>query len=272
MTFFSSPLNSAADTSGFHNRAIVPLGRNYQQLKDSLWFPPTTVTGGVAEITPYSTDFTYVPRANGGTAPGMGFMLAYNQLSNSATNLRLYASPSATYRGSAGGLGRKGAQRLIIFETDGAPNTQALATISSAGSDSYYPIRVKDPTNYSNTSNVEWPASGTYASSEVYDVVKQIAALDTASPPGHSTARRPVLVYPIGYGSLFDTASSSTSQTNALTFLRTVANYGNTAADTTGSNFPDWQRIYGTPQQRIDRMQSAFTSIMQSGTQVSLIE
>ncbi len=272
MTFFSSPLNSASDTSGFHNRAIVPLGRNYQQLKDSLWFPPSTVTGTATEITPYDTDFKNVPRANGGTAPGMGFMLAYNQLSNSANSLRLYASPSSTYRGNTGGLGRKGAQRLIIFETDGAPNTQAFATFTSQGADSFYPIRVKDPTNYANATNVEWPTSSTYVSSEVYDVVKQICALNTASPPGHSTARRPVLVYPLGYGSLFDAANASTAQTTGLTFLRTVAYHGNTATDTTGANFPDWQRIYGTNQQRIDRMQTAFTNIMQAGTQVSLIE
>lgn len=271
MAFFSAPKTSAAG-SGYYNRAVVPLGRNYQQLKDSLWFPPSTVTGTATEITPYDTDFDQVPRANGGTAPGMGFMIGYNQLSSSLTNLRLYATPSTTYRGNAGGLGRKGASRIVIFETDGAPNTQAVATIKNSGANSYYPIRIKDPVNLSSSSNVEWPTGGAYASSDIYSVVKQIAALDSASPPGYSSTRHPVQVFPIGYGSLFDPSNASTNQTTGLTFLQSVAYYGNTATDTSGANFPDKYRIYGTNQQRIDRMQSAFTSIMQTGTQVSLIE
>lgn len=271
MTFFSSPSTSAS-SGGHHNRAIVPLGRNYQQLKDSLWFPPSTVTGTATEITPYDADFDQVPRANGGTAPGMGFMIAFNQMSSSVTNLRLYAAPSTTYRGNAGGLGRRGSERLLIFETDGAPNTAATSTLVSAGKDSYYQIRVKDPSNLSSSSNVEWPTSPGYTDTAVFDVVKQICALDTASPPGHSTLRKPVSVYPLGYGSMFDPANPSAAQSTALTFMQSVAYYGNTATDTSGSNFPDWSRIYGTNTQRVTRMQSAFTKIMQSGVQVTLIE
>ena len=54
--------------------------------------------------------------------------------------------------------------------------------------------------------------------------------------------------------------------------VQTVQYYGNTSTNTTGTNFPDWQRIYGTNDQRITRLQSAFTKIMQSGIQVSLIQ
>ncbi|MFO0864918.1 MAG: Tad domain-containing protein [Gemmataceae bacterium] len=271
MTFFSSPSYNGTD-GGHHNRAIVPLGRNYQQLKDSLWFPPSTVTGTATEITPYDKDFDQVPRANGGTAPGMGFMIAFNQLSSSLNNLRLYATPTTTYRGNAGGLGRRGAQRILVFETDGAPNTSATSTFVSSGTDSYYKVRIKDPSSLSSSSNVEWPSAPTYSSTDVYNVVKQICALDTASPPGHSTTRKPVNVYPIGYGSLFDPANTSTAQTNALNFMQSVGYYGNTAADTSGANFPDWARIYGTNDQRVTRMQAAFTKIMQNGVQVTLIE
>jgi len=271
LAFFSDPKNTAADL-GHHNQAIVPLGRNYQQLKDSLWFPPTTVTGGVKEITPYDADFYNVPRAHGGTAPGMGFMIAYNLLSSSTTNLRFYSQPQPTYRGNAGGLGRRGAQRLIIFETDGAPNTRAFTTLKNVGSDSYYPIRLKFPVNPADPGNAEWPSSGTFAESEVYNVVEQICQMETASPPGYSSTRRKVLVYPIGYGSLFDPANPSSAQTGALNFMQTVAFKGNTAKNTSGGSFPDSQRIYGTPQQRIDRIQKVFTDIMQSGVQISLIQ
>src|SRR5205085_2668349 len=113
-------------------------GRNYQNLKDSLWFPPTTVTGGVKEIGPYDADMWQVPRADGGTSPMMGLMIAYNQFSSSVDNLRLYASPNTTYRGNAGGLGRKGANRLIILETDGESNGRAYAALKSQTDQSFY--------------------------------------------------------------------------------------------------------------------------------------
>jgi hypothetical protein len=272
LAFFSNPRNSNTDSTGFFNRAVVPLGRNYQHLKDALWFPPSTVTGGVTEITPYDNDFKQVPRAQGGTAPGIGFMLAYNMLSSSASNLRFYSQPQPLYRGIAGGLGRKGAQRLIIFETDGAPNTAANALMGGSGSDSYYKVRIRVPDNLSDGTNTEFPSSGTYYDADIYNVVDQICKLETASPPGFATNRKPVYIHSIGYGTLFDPANSSTSQTEALTFLQTIAYKGNAASNTNPSSFPDNRRIYGTNQQRIDRMRQAFTEIMQSGIQVSLIE
>jgi hypothetical protein len=270
LSFFSTPMYSAND-GGHFNAAVVPMGQNYTQLIDSLWFPPTTVTGSATSITPYDTDMSNVPRANGGTCPGMSFMIAYNMLSSSVTNLRTYAQPEPQYRGSAGGLGRKGADRLVIFETDGSPNVRAVATINNSGSDSYYPIRCVDPANLNDTSN-QYPTGGTYANSEVYSVVQQICAQTSASPPGYSTSRKPAYVYCIGYGSLFDPANAGTTQTQALNFLQTVQYNGNTSTDTNGANFPSWQRIYGTTSNRTSGMQTAFTKILQAGIQVSIIQ
>jgi len=274
MCYFSSPCYSRGG-SGQYNVPVVPLGRNYDQLKASLWFPPSTITGGATEIGMYDPDMNNVPRAHGGTAPGMGFMLAYNLLSSSTT-VRGYPQPQTNYRGVVGGLGRKGASRLIIFETDGAPNTAATATLAGTGSNSYYPIRLYNPGNYNDTNNVEWPSNPGFSTSAVYTVVQQITALDTANPPGYSTTRKPVLIYAIGYGSLFDPANAGTSQNTGLTFLQTVQYYGGTSADTNYANFPSNQRIYGPSDTsvggRIDRMQKAFSSIMQSGVQVSLIQ
>ncbi|MBI1832152.1 MAG: hypothetical protein HYR84_11960 [Planctomycetes bacterium] len=274
MCFFSSP-NYSTSGGGQFNLPVVPLGRNYQNLKDSLWFPPSTVAGAVATITPYDSDFANVPRAHGGTSPGMGFMLAFNLMSSSTSNLRSYATPTSTYRGYNGGLGRKGASRLVIFETDGAPNTRANRTLVSSGADSYYPVRTKDPTSVSNAQN-EFPSGGGYTDTEVYNVVKQMVALNTASPPGYSTSRKPALVYSLGYGTMFDpnNTSNPTAQADALDFLQTAQYYGNvnTAGGTSGANFPDWQRIYGDTTTRQTRLRTAFTSIMQAGVQVSLIE
>lgn len=258
--------------TGQWNKAIVPLGRDYDKLKDSLWFPPSTIYGSATEITPYDADFDNVPRAKGGTTPGMGFMIAYNMLSSNISNLRTYSTPQSTYRGSAGGMGRKGAYRLIIFETDGAPNTRANATITGTGKNAYYPIRLLTPDDMSNNKN-ELPYGGTYSSTEVYTVVEQICKLETDTIGGFSTARRPVLIYPLAYGNLFDPSNkSSQAYKDGLGFLQNVAVKGGTATNSDYSYFPDWQAIYGTNTQRIDRIQSAFSKIMQSGVQVTLIQ
>ena len=56
--------------------------------------------------------------------------MAYNQFSANTTLLTYNTSQPA---GDAGGNGRKGAQKIIIFETDGAPNTTASASFSNQG-------------------------------------------------------------------------------------------------------------------------------------------
>lgn len=269
LVYFSGPRYSANDTSGQHNAAKVALGRNYQQLTDSLWFPPSTVTGGVSEITPYDADMAEVPRAKGGTSPAMGFMLAYNQLSSSASSLRTYSTPQPTYRGLSGGLGRKGAQRLIVFETDGAPNTLAAASLQGSGSDAYYPIRVKTPTNMSSGTNVEWPSNSGSLDAQLYGVVQQITADVSAS--GFGTSRKPVYIHCLAYGSLYEPGNAGATQTAALARLQQIQAYGNTQGDA-GTGLSDYKMIYGTPQQRIDKMRQAFTAIMQDGVQVSLIQ
>jgi hypothetical protein len=295
MAFFSTPKTSLGGY-GHHNRGVVPMGRSYTTLTNSLWFPPLTVTGGFSEITPYDNSLPEGPRADGGTAVGMGFMLAYNQLSNSAANLRFYSQPSyklpssstPNYRGDAGGLGRKGAARLVIFETDGFPNSRAVSSkatsgvagLSGSGSDSYFPIRIYNPANMSDSNNVEWPTAGSFtfpsSCSEIYTQVQAIVAQQTASPPGFSTVSRPVLVHCIGYGSIFDPTLSgtaaTTARTDALTFLQTVQFYGNTSTNTNPASFPSWKQIYGTNANRISTMQTAFTNIMQSEVQISLLQ
>ena len=50
-------------------------------MKDSLWYPPNTVIGSQATVTPYDSNNLEVPRAMGGTCYAMPLMLAYNQFS-----------------------------------------------------------------------------------------------------------------------------------------------------------------------------------------------
>ena len=93
----------------------------------------------------------------GGTCYAMGLMLAYNQFSG---NSALLNYNTATLHGvlanDAGGSGRKGAQKIIIFETDGAPNTTASATFVNGGAyNSYYQVRY----NQNSKSTSEYPTN-----------------------------------------------------------------------------------------------------------------
>jgi hypothetical protein len=64
LTFFNNPYDpNQTYYPGFYNGCMVPLGQNYTQLQNSLWFPPSTVTGTATSVTPYDPDFLNVPRA-----------------------------------------------------------------------------------------------------------------------------------------------------------------------------------------------------------------
>jgi hypothetical protein len=90
---------------GSYNSVRSPLGRNYNQIINSLYFAPEVLQTG-NEISPYDTAITDVPRAVGGTCYAMGFMLAYNQFSRGTADatLRTFATAPAPV-GQAGGLG-----------------------------------------------------------------------------------------------------------------------------------------------------------------------
>src|SRR5438309_5494191 len=94
---------------------------------------------------PYDTAHSDVPHASGQTCYAMALMLAYNQFQYTAstdTVLRKWITPSTSVaEGMAGGMGRKGAQKMVIFCTDGAPNTKATATLTTSGTLKYYPVR-----------------------------------------------------------------------------------------------------------------------------------
>src|SRR5439155_24603155 len=139
LIMFSTPKISTSDTFSRFNRERVGLSRNYSNMQDALWYPPSTVGNSNATVTPYDTNNIEVPRAFGGTCYAYPLMVAYNQFSGN-TALQSYSSGQPT--GDAGGMGRKGAQKVIIFETDGAPNTTATATLTNLGGyNSYYNVR-----------------------------------------------------------------------------------------------------------------------------------
>jgi Flp pilus assembly protein TadG len=266
LIFFSDPKTSANDYFSRFNRARVGLSRSYTNMIESLWYPPPTIGDSSATVTPYDSKNIEVPRAFGSTCYAYPLMVAYNQFSGNTT-LQTYSSGQPT--GDAGGMGRKGAQKLIIFETDGAPNTTANAALTSLGAyNSYYNIRY----NYSNPGSSEFPTNvngygdlNSNVTNQIVSVCNQICASDTANPSGYSSSSKKVKIHCIGFGPYF--APSSGTAAAATAFLDQMQQIGNV-----NDGMPSYKIVYGTQDQVISNLQQAFQKIMVDGIQITLIQ
>ncbi|HET6878907.1 MAG TPA: hypothetical protein VFI31_02055, partial [Pirellulales bacterium] len=265
LIMFSVPKTSANDASGNRfNASRVGMGQNYTNMIESLWYPPSTVGNSNATVTPYDTNNLEVPRAFGGTCYAMPLMLAYNQFS-AASACSTYATPA----GIAGGNGRKGAQKIVIFETDGAPNTTASANLVNGGSyQSYYNVRY----NSSNAGGSEYPTSvngyndnDSAVTSQIYTLCRQLVAADSASPPGYASGSRQVLIHCIGFGPMFMPGSSeAAANTATLNQMQTIGNVTD--------GMPSYKIVYGDQSTIVNNLQQAFTNILESTVPVSLIQ
>jgi hypothetical protein len=269
---FSIPMNSKPNNPsgvGYYNGVLSPLGQNYTQMTNALWFPPT-VNSTKQEISYFDSAMSTIPHALSGTCSPMGFMLAYNQFSGDSGTAS-FTSPT----GQAGGLGRNGAQRTIIFETDGVasatatnPGTVSSYAVNQGANKSYFPVRYRT-TNPELPNYVYGPSSDAVQQTE--DVVGVIVAQNTASPPGYATTRKPVLVHCIAFGSLFYSSNTSTAQSTALGLLENIQWQGGTQPTATTA-LPSYKIINQTSNaDRITAMNQAFTSVMQDAVSVTLI-
>jgi hypothetical protein len=251
------------------------MNRNFQQMKNALYYPfqfvlpwgnvDMATNPGTNEIRPYNSSFNNssaadVPRADGSTNPSTGFRLAYNTLS-----------------GANGNTARRGASKVVVFETDGVPNTSGTGTFTNGGPYNSY---------YANP-GVGGGATFASAASQAVAIVDQIVALDSAANPGFSSTNTKALVYPCGFGHLFESSvpDTVTLKSQAMAFLLQVGQHGNTisASDTvnspiitngngvTGPRFRVNFLITGTYQQRIDGLRLFFQGVMQAGVKVALI-
>jgi Flp pilus assembly protein TadG len=255
---FSTPKSSASDTSASRfNRVRVALGQNYTNLTESLWYPPALLGQPTATVTPYDTNNLEIPRAMGGTCYAMGLMLAYNQFScNSSLQTYNTGEPS----GDAGGNGRQGAQKIIIFETDGAPNTTASANFNNNGAyQSYYSVRY----NSNSPSTSEYPNNvngyndnDPTVTSQIYSLCTQLAASTTAN--GYSTSARPLLINCLAFGPQGSTGLPTLQQ------MQTIGNVND--------NMPSYKVINGNAATIVSDLQTAIAKILQDGVQVSLIQ
>ncbi|HEV3138509.1 MAG TPA: hypothetical protein VGZ26_11410, partial [Pirellulales bacterium] len=265
LMMFSTPNTSANDTNRF-NRVRVGLSRDYPSMQDSLWYPPATVGNSSATVRPYDSANLEVPRAMGGTCYSMGLMLAYNQFSANSTLVNY--NPGAA-SGDAGGMGRKGAQKIVIFETDGCPNTTATASFVNSGAyNSYYAIRYNSSSpgasEYPNNVN-GYNNNDSTVTTEIFNLCNQICALDSASPPGYSTPSKKALIHCIAFGPVI--APGSPDSAGALATLNQMQTIGSVT-----DGMPSYKVIYGSESTVITALQQAFTQILQSGVQVSLIQ
>jgi hypothetical protein len=281
------------------------------------------------EVTPFDADlatgmvpsanFQDIVRGNGDTCFAMGLMLAYNQFITTPTSdstLRTFVSnvanppgggntksPIDFLPGMAGGLGRKGAQKVVIFETDGICNMSAIPTgAGSTGLSSfalstnyspttYYPIRY----DMNNPNSSEYPSTNGYTTSIPPNsaVTNQIGNLVVQMNNDFGSTRNPFKLYALAFGPVF--ATGAPDRSGALTVLYNMQYYtslapgqavpGNAAGSSGPSITPPAypssgpypaiqsnQIITGTDQQMISNMTAAYTSILESGVQIALIK
>jgi hypothetical protein len=277
LIFFSSATS--------YNNARVSMGKSYTKMKNCLYYPYNlldSLGSSTAVMRPYNSSATpgssnpsgltdnsdgIIPNSGTSTCPQMGFMVAYNQLSNS------YNSSTATAY-----TGRKTASKIVIFETDGIPNHSCAGSLSATGGHQYTGMT-------STTSHGESTALNVTAKNKPREIVRQIVALNTANPPGFSTSRNPARVHAIAFGDLFETVSTSSMKGPALRFLCAVQIDGNTSPNPGGSwdsdsldynaNYLDiepYKLITGTANQRVEKIREALERIMQGGVQIALIQ
>ena len=272
--------------SNGYSTSRVAMGKNYTRMQNCLFYPYSllsSLSSSSASIRPYGTTGpsngnpagltdttdTEVPNAGTYTCPEMGFMVAFNELS-SATN----TSPSVTY------TGRKTAAKMVIFETDGMPNTTCSGTLSgSGGTGSRYYAGIGGASYVSTVTTLN-----TSPKNDARTVVRQIVALDTANPPGYSTSRNPARVHAIAFGDLFETYSTSPMKDGCLNFLTAVQVDGKTTTGTSGTMDETWlaanrftvkepwKLVIGDYNTRIENLRLALERIMQGGVQVALIQ
>jgi hypothetical protein len=199
--------------------------------------------------------------------------VAFNLLSSST------ALPSASY----GARGRRGASKIVIFETDGQPNQEPNWTLTGSGVD----------TRYTESGSAEiWNGDANLnnaARKGIAVVNRLVAPVTTSGWSGHDAK-----VYAVAFGSLFtgyngsNFYSMSSSAQQALRFCYRLQQVGGTSGPGDPPSMIPYQQVVTGPYQRpnpalpedpvtnppgrIEKMRLAFERIMQSGVQVTLVE
>jgi hypothetical protein len=281
MLLFSRPVygNDPAGIGKF-NVPQYSLNNDYTSMLTSLWVPPGS--GSLASDVKLFGDSNAVliPAAHAdfdaNTASSFGFMQAYNQFSGDRSDLAGVTGMGGSGTVTVGGLGRKGATRLVIFETDGMANEDSVpqsGPTNGGAYNSYYNIRPSDTVNGAG-----------YSETNLLQVVEAICNRDDGtavsvpngyptppSMPGYATINKPVIVQTIAFGAIFENTNST--QTSAVTLLQKISTIGGTTfpnSSTDPANGFKW--CTGTLSDRQTKLQQAFLNFLDSSVPVSLIE
>ncbi len=259
MIYYARPsYTGEPSTVGTFDNPISSLGRNYIAIINSLWYPPNS---GSADVRPWDANGALTPRAHGdydsNTATSYGLMLAYNQLSGN----------TALQTSGMGGYGRKGAQRLVILETDGLANAATSANTTNVGAyQGYFNIGTGNSYSSSNTDpNVD-----------AINVANQICALyndATYGLPGFSTTAKPVSIQCIAFGAIYEPSTPAMYNAAGISLLQSISTIG-------GSTFPGsasdptngYKWCIGTLAQRQALLQQAFTKILEGTVSIVLVK
>jgi Flp pilus assembly protein TadG len=276
--------NDYCGIAGFANRGnygtpLAPMGQDYFTLKNVLFFRRDHVAdmkanaASTAEGRPYTPafgdDIDLVPNSKGGTDANSGLALAFNMLST---------SPTLLATGNYGVGGRKGASKIVVFETDGRPSARGRWFVTGSGADTRYELVASNPSPELWTSDASLVS---YSRNAVKVVERIVAPVSATGTSGFSLPNAPARVYAIAFGDIFngyDDGSIGQEGTDALRFLLRVQQVGNTSPGTVGTadppsaRIPAEQIITGSYDVRISKMKSALERIAQSGVQVTLVE
>lgn len=259
MMYYARPsfAGEPADAGTFDD-PIISLGRSYSSMINALWYPPNSSS---SDVRPWDTNGSLTPRAHGdfdsNTATSYGLMLAYNQFSSATT---LQAS-------NKGGYGRKGAQKLVILETDGMANvsTSAGKTVGAAYQ-SYFNIG----------SGNSYSSSSTDPTVDAVSVANQICALynDTSyGLPGFATTAKPVTIQCIAFGAIFEPTTPASDNSAAISLLQQISTIGGTTfPSSSGDATNGFKWCIGTLSQRQTKLQQAFQTIMDDSVPIVLVK
>jgi hypothetical protein len=257
MLLYSRPVYASDPPGvGAFTQPQYNLSRNYAGMINSLWFPPNSST---LDVRPWDPNGMQTPRAHGdycsNTATSYGFMLAYNQFSSNAS----LASQSV------GGLGRVGAAKLVVLETDGMANVSTTQTfVNNGANNSYYDL--SNPT-----------ISGNAPDQDSIQVAQRICALttDNTNGPGFATPSKPVIIQCLAFGAIFEPTAQDGQSTTALDMLQQISSIGGTGfpPSVTATSDPNYYKLcIGTLAQRQAKLQQAFSIIMNDGISVIMVK
>ncbi len=284
MLLFSRPVyGNDPPGCGTFNVPQYSLTNDYNSMLTSLWVPPGS--GSLSsDVVLYSAAADTIPSAHAdydsNTASSFGFMQAYNQFSSNQAALVNQVGMGGTGTATLGGLGRKGATRLVIFETDGMANEDSQpqggtngVTVSGANN-SYYNIRPADTVNgagYSQNNLLTAVEAICNQTNSSYTFTVPSGAPTPPNVPGYATVNKPVIVHTIAFGAIFETSCSA--QTSAIPLMQNISTIGGTtfpSSATDPTNGYKW--CIGTLQQRQSKLSQAFINILDSSVPVSLIQ